>query len=60
MALALLYAASLAVIAIYILVDDATLMGELVKRLESSSSLQVLHLGDARTTRTLSPTRIGR
>jgi uncharacterized protein involved in outer membrane biogenesis len=55
-ALGLLGAAFLAIIFTYLLVDDATLFGQMVKQLESSSDIQVLHRGDARITRTLTPT----
>ena len=55
-ALVLLAAVLLATISIYLLVDDATLVSHLVKRLESSSDIRVLHRGDANITRTLTPT----
>ncbi len=55
-ALGLLGAAFLAIILTYLLVDDATLFGQIVKQLESSSDIQVLHRGDAHITRTLAPT----
>ncbi|UCG20122.1 MAG: AsmA family protein [Deltaproteobacteria bacterium] len=55
-ALALLGAALLIVISIYLLVDDATLFAQMVKKLESSSEIRVLHRGDAHITRTLTPT----
>jgi hypothetical protein len=55
-ALILLGAVLLAIISVYLLVDDATLVSHLVKRLESSSDIRVLHLGDANITRTLTPT----
>ncbi len=55
-ALLLLGAALLAITSIYLLVDDATLVSHLVKRLESSSDIRVLHRGDAHITRTLTPT----
>ncbi|MEE9120831.1 MAG: AsmA family protein [Syntrophobacteria bacterium] len=55
-ALVLLGAVLLAIISIYLLVDDATLVSHLVKRLESSSDIRVLHRGDAHITRTLTPT----
>ncbi|MEJ2236083.1 MAG: hypothetical protein P8X67_19430 [Syntrophobacterales bacterium] len=46
----------LAIISLYLVVDDATLVSYLVKRLESSSDIRVLHQGDAHLTRTLTPT----
>ena len=49
-ALVLLGVAFLAIISIYLLVDDATLVAKLVKRLESSSDIRVLHRGDAHIT----------
>jgi hypothetical protein len=55
-ALVLLGVAFLAIISIYLLVDDATLFSELVQRLESSSDIRVLSRGDAHISRTLSPT----
>jgi uncharacterized protein involved in outer membrane biogenesis len=55
-ALLLLGAAFLAIIFIYLLVDDATLVSKLVQRLESSSDIRVLRRGDAQITRTLKPT----
>jgi uncharacterized protein involved in outer membrane biogenesis len=55
-ALLLLGAAFLAIASIYLLVDDTTLVSHLVKRLESSSDIRVLHRGDANITRTLTPT----
>ncbi len=55
-ALLLLGAALLAITSIYLLVDDATLVSHLVKRLEASSDIRVLHRGDANITRTLTPT----
>jgi len=55
-ALVLLGAAFLVIVSIYLLVDDATLVSHLVKRLESSSDIRVLHRGDANITRTLTPT----
>jgi len=55
-ALVLLGAALLIVTSIYLLVDDATLFAQMVKQLESSSDIRVLHQGDARITRTLTPT----
>ena len=42
-ALLLLGAALLAITSIYLLVDDATLVSHLVKRLEASSDIRVLH-----------------
>ncbi|MGD8776880.1 MAG: hypothetical protein PVF44_16330, partial [Syntrophobacterales bacterium] len=54
--LVLLGVAFLAIISIYLLVDDATLFSELVKRLESSSEIRVVSRGDAHIRRTLSPT----
>jgi len=55
-ALALLGAALLVVISLYLLVDDATLVSKLVQGVESSSDIRVLNRGDARITRTLTPT----
>jgi uncharacterized protein involved in outer membrane biogenesis len=55
-ALALLGAALLIVISLYVLVDDATLFALMVKELESSSDIRVLQRGDAHITRTLTPT----
>ena len=55
-ALVLLSVVFLAIIFSYHLVDDATLVSHLVKRLESSSDIRVLHRGDANITRTLTPT----
>ena len=55
-ALVLLGAALLAIISIYLLVDDTTLVSKLVEQLESSSDIRVLHRGDAHITRTLTPT----
>jgi len=55
-ALVLLGALLLAITSIYLLVDDATLVSHLVKRLEASSDIRVLHRGDANITRTLTPT----
>ena len=55
-ALVLLSVVLLAIVSIYLLVDDATLVSHLVKRLESSSDIRVLHRGDANITRTLTPT----
>ncbi|MES0397287.1 MAG: hypothetical protein ABUK17_07045, partial [Syntrophobacteria bacterium] len=55
-ALVLLSVVLLAIISVYLLVDDATLVSHLVKRLESSSDIRVLHRGDAHITRTLTPT----
>ena len=55
-ALVLLSVVFLAIIFSYLLVDDATLVSHLVKRLESSSDIRVLHRGDANITRTLTPT----
>jgi len=55
-ALALLGAALLVVISLYLLVDDATLVAKLVQGVESSSDIRVLNRGDARITRTLTPT----
>ena len=55
-ALILLGAVLLVIISLYLLVDDATLFAQLVKQLESSSDLRVLHQGEVHITRTLSPT----
>jgi hypothetical protein len=55
-ALVVLGVVLLAIISLYLLVDDATLVSHLVKRLESSSDIRVLHRGDARITRTFTPT----
>jgi hypothetical protein len=55
-ALVLLGAVLLAIISIYLLVDDTTLVAKLVEQLESSSDIRVLHRGDANITRTLTPT----
>ncbi|MDH3558703.1 MAG: hypothetical protein OES18_22910, partial [Deltaproteobacteria bacterium] len=55
-ALVLLSVVLLAIISVYLLVDDATLVSHLVKRLESSSDIRVLDRGDAHITRTLTPT----
>jgi hypothetical protein len=55
-ALVLLGAAFLAIVSIYLLVDDATLVSKLVEQLESSSDIRVLDRGDAHITRTLTPT----
>ena len=55
-ALVVLGVVLLAIISLYLLVDDATLVSHLVKRLESSSDIRVLHRGNARITRTFTPT----
>jgi uncharacterized protein involved in outer membrane biogenesis len=55
-ALFLLGAVLLAIISVYFLVDDTTLVSKLVEQLESSSDIRVLHHGDAHITRTLTPT----
>ena len=55
-ALVVLGVVLLAIISLYLLVDDATLVSHLVKRLESSSDIRVLHRSDAHITRTLTPT----
>jgi hypothetical protein len=55
-ALVVLGVVLLAIISLYLLVDDATLVSHLVKRLESSSDILVLHRGDTRITRTFTPT----
>jgi hypothetical protein len=55
-ALILFGAVFLVVISLYLLVDDATLFAQIVKQLESSSDIRVLHRGDAHITRTLRPT----
>jgi hypothetical protein len=52
----LMCAALLAITSAYLLVDDATLVSKMVKQLESSSDIRVLHRGDAHITRTLTPT----
>jgi hypothetical protein len=52
----LMCAALLAIASAYLLVDDATLVSQMVKQLESSSDIRVLHRGDAHITRTLTPT----
>ncbi len=54
-ALVLLGAALLAIIFSYLWVDDTTLVSQMVKRLESSSDIRILHRGDAHITRTLAP-----
>ena len=55
-ALVLLGAVLLAIISVYLLVDDTTLVSKLVEKLEVSSDIRVLHRGDAHITRTLTPT----
>jgi uncharacterized protein involved in outer membrane biogenesis len=55
-ALILLGAVLLVIISVYLLVDDATLVTHLVKRLESSSDIRILHRGDGSITRSLTPT----
>jgi uncharacterized protein involved in outer membrane biogenesis len=55
-ALVLLGAVLLVIISLYLLVDDATLFAQMVKQLESSSDVRVLHRGDVGITRTLTPT----
>jgi uncharacterized protein involved in outer membrane biogenesis len=55
-ALVLLAVVLLAIISVYLLVDDTTLVSKLVEQLESSSDIRVLHRGDAHITRTLTPT----
>jgi hypothetical protein len=55
-ALVLLGAVLLAIISVYLLVDDTTLVSKIVEQLESSSDIRVLHRGDAHITRTLAPT----
>ena len=55
-ALGLLGAVLLIVISLYLLVDDATLFGHMVKQLESSSDVRVLNKGYVHITRTLRPT----
>ena len=54
--LVLLAVALLAIISVYLLVDDTTLVSKLVEQLESSSDIRVLDRGDAHITRTLTPT----
>jgi hypothetical protein len=54
--LVLLGAALLAIVAIYLLVGDAALFAQLVKQLESSSEIRILHRGNGHITRTLTPT----
>jgi hypothetical protein len=55
-ALALFTAVLLVIISLYLLVDDATLFGYMVKRLEASSAIRVVHWDDAHISRTLTPT----
>ena len=55
-ALVLLGAVLLVIISFYLLVDDATVFGQIVKQLESSSDIRVLHRGDVHISRTLTPT----
>ena len=55
-ALVVLGVVLLAIISLYLLVDDATLVSKLVEQLESSSDIRVLDRGDAHITRTLTPT----
>jgi uncharacterized protein involved in outer membrane biogenesis len=55
-ALILLGAVLLAIISVYLLVDDTTLVSKIVEQLESSSDIRVLRRGDAHITRTLAPT----
>jgi len=55
-ALVLLGAVLLVIISLYLLVGDATLFAQIVKQLESSSNIRVVHRGDAHITRTLAPT----
>jgi hypothetical protein len=55
-ALVLLGVVFLAIISIYLLIDDATLVAKLVQRLESSSDIRVLSRGEAHISRTLTPT----
>jgi autotransporter translocation and assembly factor TamB len=55
-ALVVLGVVLLAIISLYLLVDDASLVSHLVERLESSSDIRVLHRGEARITRTFTPT----
>ncbi len=55
---ALLAAVSLVLLAagsVWLVVDDATLVGWLVKRVESASGVHIRYRDDARVTRTLSP-----
>ena len=55
-ALGLLGAVLLVIISLYLLVGDDTLFAQMVKQLESSSDIRVLHRGDVHITRTLRPT----
>jgi uncharacterized protein involved in outer membrane biogenesis len=55
-ALALFAAVLLVIISLYLLVDDTTLFARIVKQVESSSDIRVLHRGDVHITRTLRPT----
>jgi uncharacterized protein involved in outer membrane biogenesis len=55
-ALALFVAVLLVIISLYLLVDDATLFAYVVKQLESSSAIRVVHWDDAHISRTLTPT----
>ena len=55
-ALILLGVVLLAIISVYLLVDDTTLVSKLVEQMESSSDIRVLRRGDAHITRTLAPT----
>ncbi|MCG6981029.1 MAG: hypothetical protein LJE88_06440, partial [Deltaproteobacteria bacterium] len=55
-AIILFGAAFLIIISLYLLVDDATLFAQIVKQVESSSDIRVLHRGDVHITRTLRPT----
>ena len=55
-ALALFAAVLLVIISLYLLVDDATLFAYMVKHLESSSAVRVVHWDNAHISRTLTPT----
>ena len=54
-ALALFAAVLLVIISLYLLVDDTTIFAQIVKQVESSSDIRVLHRGDVHITRTLRP-----
>ena len=55
-ALILCAAVLLVIISLYLLVDDATLFAYMVKQVESSSEIRVVHWDDAHISRTLRPT----
>jgi uncharacterized protein involved in outer membrane biogenesis len=55
-ALVLFAAVLLVITSLYLLVDDATLFAYMVKQVESSSDLRVVHWGHAHISRTLRPT----